>query len=107
MTQSKPPRLTLRLPQDLQPLYANLARIGHTPSEFVLDLVRFLPGEAEATLLARVVMSPQGVKLLHRALGESLAKYEATFGEIAVPGGPSLAEALFRPPKPPAPPTEE
>ena len=103
----KSPALDLKLPPDLQPLYANLARIGHTSAEFVIDLARFLPGDPEPRLLARVIMTPQALKLFHRALGENLAKYEATFGEIPVPGGPSLADLLFRPPQPPEPPAKE
>lgn len=93
----------LEVPPELQPIYVNLARIGHTPSEFVLDLARFLPGEAGPRLLSRVILSPQSAKLLYRALGENLARYEARFGEILLPGeGPSLADLLFRPPQPPS-----
>ena len=103
----KPLEWRLRLPPDLQPLYANLARVGHTPVEFIIDLAQYLPGDAEPRLLARVVMTPQAFKLFYRALGENLAKYEATFGEITVPGGQSLADMLFRPPKPPGPPHKE
>ncbi len=94
----------LEVPPDVHPIYVNLARIGHTPSEFVLDLARFLPGEPAPRLLSRVVLSPQSAKLLYRALGENLAKYEAHFGEIPLPGGPSLADLLFRPQQPPEPP---
>jgi hypothetical protein len=49
-------------------------------------------------------MSPVGAKLLHRALGENLARYEANFGEIRMPGDSRLADDLFKgihPPKPP------
>lgn len=101
----KPQPLRLHVPPDLQPVYANLARIGHTPVEFVLDLAQFLPGDTEARLLARVVMSPQAVKMLYQALGENLAKYEASFGEIALPHPSSLADLLFRPPSSPSPPS--
>ena len=56
---------------------------------------------------SRIVMSPLGAKLLYRALAENLAKYEAAFGEIKVPGSGSLAEHLFRPPNPPENPPEK
>ncbi len=94
-----PPRLQFRLPPDLPPVFSNLARIAHTPSEFILDFGRLLPGDRAATVVARVVISPVALKMLYRALGENLARYEATFGEIPVPGAgqPSLAELLFRP----------
>jgi hypothetical protein len=51
-------------------------------------------------------MSPLGAKLFYRALAENLARYEASFGEIKIPGGNSLADFLFKPPQTPsAPPT--
>jgi hypothetical protein len=61
----------------------------------------------KASVGARILMSPLSAKLLHRALNENLARYEASFGEIPVPGNSSLAEHLFRPFQPPEPPKEE
>ena len=91
-----------RRPSDLTPVFSNLARIAHTPSEFILDFARLLPGDQQAEIVARIIVSPVALKMLHRALGENLAPYEATFGEIPVPGSgrPSLAEMLFRRPAP-------
>jgi hypothetical protein len=51
-------------------------------------------------------MSPIGAKLFYHALGENLARYEANFGEINLPGGNSLATDLFKPTHPPEPPKE-
>jgi len=92
-------RLGVRLAPGLQPVFSNLARIAHTPSEFILDFARLLPGDQAAEVVARIIVSPVALKLLYRALGENLARYEATFGEITLPGAgqPSLAELLFRP----------
>ncbi len=81
-----------------EPVYTNLARITHSPSEFVIDLARLLPGDATALIQARVIMSPLSLKLFQRALSDNLAKYEANFGEITIPGGTTLADVLFRPP---------
>jgi hypothetical protein len=72
----------------------------------VIDFAHLLPGETTANIRSRVVMSPLSAKLLLRALTENLARYEATFGEITVPSGSSLAESLFRPSHPPEPPKE-
>ncbi|NPA31093.1 MAG: DUF3467 domain-containing protein [Chloroflexi bacterium] len=93
-------RMEFRLPADLEPVFSNLVRIAHTPSEFILDFARLLPGDPAARVVARVIVSPVALKLLHRALTENLTRYEATFGEITLPGAgqPSLAELLFRPP---------
>jgi hypothetical protein len=94
----------LEIPPDLEPRYTNLVRIAHTPAELVFDYASLLAGTPVARVVARLIMSPVGAKLFYRALGENLARYEATFGEIKIPGGSSLADELFRPPNPPSPP---
>jgi hypothetical protein len=102
----KEPKKAARRPQlvtppDLEPVYANVVRIAHTPSEMVFDFGRLLPGDQDAPIGSRVMMSPLSAKLLQRALAENLAKYETNFGEIKIPQGPSLADHLFRPVQPP------
>jgi len=89
------------VPEDLLPIYSNVVRISHSPSEIILDFSRILPGQAQAHVLARILMSPIGVKLLYRALGENIARYEAAFGEIRTPGDSPLANDLFKQVKPP------
>ena len=103
----KPQTFQIEIPPDLQPVYANLARIAHAPAEFVLDFARLLPGDGKATVTARVVMSPVALKLLAQALNENLGRFEATFGTINIPvGGPSLADSLFKPFHPPEAPKD-
>jgi Protein of unknown function (DUF3467) len=98
----QPPQIAIELPADLQPAYANLARIAHAPAEFVIDFARFLPGDKQALVTARVIMSPIGIKMFARALSENITRFESTFGEIQMPsGGPHLADTLFRPYQPP------
>ena len=97
----------MELPLDLAPLYSNLARISHTPSEIILDFSRMLPGESRLAVMARVLMSPIGAKLLLRALAENVARYEATFGAINLPGTTGLADDLFKNIHPPEPPKQE
>lgn len=91
----------LEVPPDLEIEYVNLVRIAHSPSELVFDFAHLLPGSTPARVRSRIVMSPLGAKLFYRALAENLSKYEASFGEIRIPGNSSLAEHLFRPPNPP------
>jgi hypothetical protein len=93
-------------PEGMEPAYANLARISHSPADIVIDFAHILPGETSANIRARVVMTPLSAKLLLRALTENIARYEAAFGEITVPSNSSLAESLFRPHPPPEPPKE-
>jgi len=94
------------IPEGMEPVYANLARISHSPADIVIDFAHLLPGETTAHIRSRVVMTPLSAKLLLRALHENLARFEAAFGEIPVPSNSSLAESLFRPPHPPEPPKE-
>ncbi|HEX7974501.1 MAG TPA: DUF3467 domain-containing protein [Anaerolineales bacterium] len=93
----------LEVPAGLDVEYVNLVRIAHSPSELVFDFAHLLPGGAPARVRSRIVMSPLGAKLLYRALAENLAKYEASFGEINIPGDSTLADHLFRPPEKPDP----
>lgn len=92
---------TLEIPQGLDTVYCNLARISHSPADIVIDFAHLLPADTNAIVKARVLMSPLSAKLLLRALTENLARFEAAFGEITVPVNTSLAEHLFRPHQPP------
>ena len=98
---------SLEVPIGLEIIYANMARISHSPADIVMDFAHALPGEAKAVIKSRLLMSPLSAKLFYRALGENLARYEAAFGEISVPTNSSLADHLFRPHQPPEPPTEK
>ena len=98
------PSPSLEIPSGLDIVYANLARISHSPADIVIDFAHILPGDTKATVKARVLMSPLSAKLLVRALTENLSRYESAFGEINVPTNTSLAENLFRPHQPPEPP---
>ena len=89
----------IEYPQDLDADYSNLARITHTPSEFVVDFAQILPGLKMPKFLSRILLSPLSAKLIYKALGDNLAKYEANFGEIVIPGNSSLADSLFQPPE--------
>ncbi len=92
---AKPSRPRLLITDDLHPTYANLARISHSPVDVIIDFAHLMPGAQQARVNARIVLSPISAKLLYKALGENLARYEASFGEIQVPAS-SLADQLFR-----------
>jgi hypothetical protein len=106
-TPPKPGGPPLELPEGLDIVYANLARIAHSPSDIVIDFAHILPGEPSAKIRARVVMTPLSVKLLLRALAENMARYEAAFGEIRLPTNSTLADNLFKPFQPPGEPPKE
>ncbi|MFQ5408132.1 MAG: DUF3467 domain-containing protein [Anaerolineales bacterium] len=107
-TPIKPPgpqrKVQIEYPPNIDGTYANLALITHSASEIVLDFARVLPNTPKARIQARVVMTPMNAKLLHRALGENLSKFEGQYGEIKIPEGGSLADQLFRPPDDKGPP---
>lgn len=65
--------------------YANLAIISHSPSEFVLDFARLMPGVESAKVVRRIIMTPDHAKRLLRALGENLHRFEVEYGEIELP----------------------
>jgi hypothetical protein len=96
-------QVKIEIPPNLGGTYANFALISHSPSEMILDFAQVLPQQPKARVQARVIMTPLNAKLVYRALGENIAKYEAQFGEIQEPRqGPSLAQQFFssRPPNP-------
>ncbi len=95
--QPKQTRITIDLPKDLKPVYANLAFINYTPAEIVVDFAQVLPRTPRGAVAARIIMSPIHAKLLHAALGQNLANFENQFGEIRLPHPrPNLADNFFR-----------
>ena len=78
-------QIQIEMPPELEAIYANFALITHSPSEMIVDFARMLPNAPKTKVYARIIMTPMNAKLLHRALGENLAKYEEKFGEIKTP----------------------
>ena len=81
----QPLQITIELPGDLEAIYANFALISHTPSEFIIDFARIMPNTPKAKIHARMVMTPMNAKLLYRALGDNLQKFEEKYGDIKTP----------------------
>lgn len=67
-------------------IYANLAMIAHSSSEFVVDFIRLMPGVPKAKVKSRIVITPEHAKRLLNALQDNINKYEATFGEVKQTG---------------------
>lgn len=68
-------------------IYSNLVLTGSTPSEFILDFARVLPGLPKAKVLSRIIMTPQSAKSLLAVLEKTVEQYEKNFGEIQIKGG--------------------
>ena len=62
--------------------YINFANIIHSPSEFVIDLGRMVPGRTDVKVYSRVVMTPLHAKQLLEALAANISIFEQKFGEI-------------------------
>jgi hypothetical protein len=81
-------------PDKQQGVFANLALIAHTPTEFVLDFAQMMPGLQQANVVARVVVTPDQVKKILAALQNNISQYEQKFGTIKPVGGPVHGSTL-------------
>ena len=66
-------------------VYANLALITHSSSDFILDFTCMLPGMQQPQVRSRVVMAPEHAKRLRRARNDNSQKDEQNFGKINLP----------------------
>lgn len=73
--------------QTAEGIYSNLAIVGHSKSEFIIDFVRVLPNMPKAKVKSRMIMSPEHAKGLMLALQKQISNYEHRFGEINMGGG--------------------
>src|SRR5689334_12970871 len=83
--QPQQPPQTIRIELDdptAQGQYVNFANIIHSPSEFVLDLGRVVPGRNDVKVYSRVIMTPLHAKQLLEALAQNISIYEQKFGAI-------------------------
>ena len=83
-------------PEVAEGIYANLAVISHSSSEFVADFIRILPGMPKAHVKARIVLTPEHAKRLLYALQDNVSKYEQNFGEIDLHRGGPRTVAPFK-----------
>ena len=81
-------------PEMAEGTYANLAIIAHSNSEFVMDFVRMMPGQKNANVQSRVIMTPDNAKKLLFALQENIAKFEQQNGTIKINGTPAPGSTI-------------
>lgn len=81
-------QIQVKIDPDLEGIYANLVLLAHSPSEFILDFARMLPGITQAKVQARIIMTPQNARSLLRALEARVESYETQFGKIPTQGEP-------------------
>ena len=62
--------------------YVNFANIIHSPSEFVIDLGRVVPGRNDVKIYSRVILTPLHAKQFLEALTHNMALFEQKYGEV-------------------------
>ncbi len=63
-------------------IYANLAVINHSASEFIVDFINIMPGVPKAKVKSRIILTPQHAKRLVRALSDNVKRFESVHGVI-------------------------
>jgi len=82
-SQQNPNQINIELSEEVaEGVYANLAMIAHSNSEFVIDFIRLMPGVPKAKVKSRVVITPEHAKRLLGALNDNIQKYEQAHGPI-------------------------
>ncbi|NJM16079.1 MAG: DUF3467 domain-containing protein [Bacteroidales bacterium] len=85
-----PNQINIELKEDVaQGIYSNLAVITHSPTEFVVDFVRMMPGIPKAEVKSRIILTPEHAKRLLHALQDNISKFEAVHGNIKQGNFPS------------------
>jgi len=80
---NNPNQINIELPEEIaEGVYANLAMVAHSNSEFVIDFIRLMPGVPKAKVKSRVVITPEHAKRLLNALADNIKKFEDNFGDI-------------------------
>jgi hypothetical protein len=86
-TQPEPVQLQIEIEDVIaQGMYANLALVSHTETEFVFDFIYAQAQVPKAKVRARILSSPAHTKRLLAALQENMQKYEEKFGAIKASG---------------------
>jgi hypothetical protein len=76
-------KLDILLDEEIaQGVYANLAAVNHSDTEFTLDFIFVQPQSPRARVRSRVITSPRHAMRLLQALEENIRKYEKKFGPI-------------------------
>lgn len=91
--QQQPPQ-TLQISLDekvAQGEYVNFANIIHSPSEFVIDFGRIVPGRTDVKVYSRVILTPLHAKQLLQALAQNITIFEQKFGEIRLDAAPQYS----------------
>ena len=65
-------------------VYANMFMMAWSPSEFIMDFGRMMPGLPEAKIYSRIIATPQHAKQFFNILKANIENYEKKHGTIDV-----------------------
>lgn len=88
-TEDTPNSINVELHDDTPEIYSNLVVIANSPSDFVLDFARMMPGRPKPRVLTRIILTPDHAKRLMLTLQDSVGKYEAEHGPISLSPSPA------------------
>ncbi len=95
---NQPQQINIKIDEKVgEGTYANFFVITNSPSEFIMDFGRILPGIPDARIYTRVVSTPQHAKQFLQLLQKNIEGYENQFGEIKVQGMPENKPVGFKP----------
>jgi hypothetical protein len=90
-------KLNVKLDEQVgEGIYANFFMITNSPSEFVIDGGRIVPGLPSAKILTRIITTPQHAKQLSQLLKKNIDNYEKQHGEIKLAGLPEDKNIGFK-----------
>ena len=96
--EQKPGQVQVNMTPEVEKgLYSNLAIMGFTPTECIMDFVFHHPGMPRANVQSRVIMSPVQAKRLMRLLEQNVANFEKNFGPIKLAEDASASNAPISP----------
>ncbi len=81
--QKQQQKINIELPEEVaEGIYANLAVINHSASEFIIDFIKIMPGVPKAKVKSRIILTPQHAKRLVMALNDNVKRFESVHGPI-------------------------
>ncbi len=95
MTQAPPQQININIDEKVgEGIYSNMFVISYSPSEFILDFARMLPGIPNAKVYSRILTTPQHAKQLLKILQSNIETFEKQNGEIKLIGQPEDGKGI-------------
>ncbi len=90
-------KLNIKLDEKVgEGIYANFFMLSNSPSEFIIDFGRIVPGLPSAKIYSRILTTPQHAKQFLQILHKNIENFENQHGEINLPGQPEDNDIGFK-----------